>query len=118
MFGNWERESATEVLVQARIAYENGGRGQLWGVEKIIPRWAHMVNLHQMVCVTGEKSVEANTISWADKLRVTWNDVRSNRGPLKYFQGVLRPARLDKGGNVLYKYNPMPRRKQKTLWRI
>jgi len=116
VFGNWERENATNVVVEAKKAYENGGKNKTWGVESILPPWSNNVALQDMVMVVGTKGVLAQGITWKDKLTNIWNDLKSNRGPLKYFQGILRPTKLDKNGSVRYKYHPMPRRHVKSLW--
>jgi len=118
VFGNWERENATNIVVQARKAFEAGHRKKLWGVRHLVPPWADDWPMKKMCMMTGVSGVIGNEISWGDKLRLTWNDVRSNRGPLKYFQGILRPAQLDKDGNVLYRYNHMPRQHVPSIWKV
>jgi DNA repair photolyase len=117
IFGNWERESATEALLQSKWAFEKGKK-KLVGIKDLVPPWAYDILKQDMCMITrakGKASVKYE--KWADKLIETWNDLRTNRGVLHYFQGVLLPAKRDKEGNILYKYNPVERENRKTIWR-
>ena len=117
VFGNWQRENATNVVVEAKKAYDAGDTLREWSAADGIPEWAGKVPIQSMCMNTGIKSVMMRHYTWKDKLRVTWNDLRSARGPLKYFQGVLMPKRvLD--GDVRYVYNPVAHKHEKTIWKI
>lgn len=118
VFGNWQREQATNVVVEARRAFEAGDVDRLWGVESVIPAWASGVRMRDMIIATGDKGRLMNEYTWAEKLRYTWNDVASARGPLKYFQGALIPVRRDANGNVLYRFNAVARKRLKTVWKL
>jgi DNA repair photolyase len=100
VFGNWQTESATNQLVLARDT------GKILTANDIIPAWAHHQSLSGMVNPgVGPKSIwRGRHVTWADKLRSVWNDLRSERGPLQYFQGALQPVGRDDNGDVSYKY--------------
>ncbi len=122
VFGGWWRKNATEALVQARRAYE-AGKPILVGADDGIPDWAGKMALRDMVCLAGPQHiVEQYEHTWEDKLLKTWNDLKGARGPLHYFEGVLRPKKRDAKGNVLYEYVPRERRnpamKKPPFWRI
>lgn len=115
VFGNWERENATNALVTGRDS------GKLIHFKDVVPGWAfdclkaYMCN--QGVGPTVKYDTKHDT--WADKLRRNWNDLATDRGPLRYFQGALIPARRDKEGNIIYKYAGLRRQNLKTeTWRL
>jgi DNA repair photolyase len=110
-FGGWQRKNATNAVVRARQAYDRGEE-LLVSAADGVPAWADRVEMGKMVCVTGPRKGYADSHFWGDKLRETWNDVRSPRGPLQYFEGILVPVKRDADGNVMYRYQPPKRRDQ------
>lgn len=114
IFGGWQRKQATNALVVARRAYDEG-KPKLLAFEDILPPWASGVRLPEMICLTGPANAyRRETWTWEDKLRETWNNLKDARGPLHYFEGVLQPVDRDKNGNVRYKYVPYERRRAIT----
>lgn len=107
VFGSWFRDNATTALVEAKRT----GRdivGRDW-----IPAWAHDVDLQGMVMLSGPKAaMKAAFYSWADKLRETWNNLKSARGPLYYFEGALHPVGRTVEGDVIWQYVEPQRRAQ------
>jgi hypothetical protein len=106
VFGNWERESATNQLLLAR------DEGKILGPEDIIPSWAYDVDSGQIYNPgTGPLvAYKRRHEMWADKLRQVWNNTKGERGPLTYFQGALLPVRVDGDGDVYYKYVGLQRK--------
>jgi DNA repair photolyase len=109
-FGGWQRHNALEAIHKARrtkkpVTAEDG-----------VPAWSDKVTFEAMICQTGPKKVHLKRIgyTWGDKLRAVWNDVRSPRGPLRYFEGVLMPKGEDKKGNIKYVYKKPARKKKKA----
>jgi hypothetical protein len=43
--------------------------------------------------------------SMYDYLRTQWNQPSAKGSPYHYFDGVLRPTRVDEDGNVVYAYD-------------
>jgi len=39
-----------------------------------------------------------------DYMRNAWNDPKSAHSPYKYFEGVMKPDRLDENNNIIYKF--------------
>lgn len=107
VFGNWQRENATNAMVVAR------DEGKLVSAADGIPPWAHNVSKHDMCLITGPQAYAADSTSWADKLRDTWNDLKTNRGVLLYFQGALRPVDRDANGDIRYRYQAPAKGKPK-----
>lgn len=105
VFGNWERENATEALLQA-----SKNPDHIIRAEEIIPPWADDVLLSSMANLgAGPKIVwHKRYATWGDKLREIWNDPTKERSPYSYFQGALTPIRLD-DGTVGYKYKGLER---------
>lgn len=102
-FGGWMRKQATEALLRAK-------EGKLVSALDGIPDWAYKIPMQDMVVMTGPRNAfKRATMLWSDKLRNTWNDLKSPRGPLNYFEGVLFPVDQDEDGNVIYKYKPFKR---------
>lgn len=101
VFGNWERENATEALRRGR----DGEAEVLWP-EDVVPPWAEEVVMGDMVAFTaGPLTVwKKRHTSWADNLRYIWNNLKGERGPLNYFQGALWPAERRGDGAVGYRY--------------
>lgn len=100
VFGNWERENATHQLMMAK------DHGEVIWPEDIIPPWADLVLASEMAALgVGPLSVwDKRHKTWAQKLREVWNDPRSQRGPLVYFQGALQPVDRKPNGDIGYKY--------------
>jgi len=104
VFGNWQRESATNRLLEAKQT------GREIRADDIIPAWAYLVKKTHL-CNEGAgplRVYEARRKLWADELRETWNTMDKERGPLLYFQGALWPVRKE-GDEVIYKYRVLPR---------
>ena len=108
VFGNWQTESATNQLLISRDT------GKIIGPEDIVPEWADEKLLGDMVNTGVGPTVrfKRKHTMWGDKLREIWNNVKSERGPLQYFQGALIPV-LKQNGNVYYKYKGLPERNPK-----
>lgn len=106
VFGNWQRESATNQLLVAKQT------GKLLGPDDIIPAWAREVPLQQIVNLGAGplKTYRRRHATWADKLHATWNDLKGQRGPLNYFQGALLPVKRDGDGDLYYRYAGLKRR--------
>jgi hypothetical protein len=106
VFGNWQRESATNQLLEASWGHKNE-----IGPEDIVPSWANDVRMSMMVNmgVGPQAAVLKKHVTWADKLRQIWNDISSERGPYRYFQGALAPTRKDLDGNMYYTYKGLKR---------
>lgn len=100
VFGNWQKESATNQLLRAR------DYGVELGPQDIIPKWAHKVSVSELVNLGVGPGVvyKTNHWTWADQLRYIWNDLSRPRGPLNYFQGALVPTCRDESGDLYYVY--------------
>lgn len=103
VFGNWQRENATTAVVEAKRT------GQTVTAEQFIPAWSHLVNLRSMCCIVGPHGKSMEDTTWGHKLRNTWNDLKSNRGVLYYFQGALRPVGKNEKGDIVYAYSDVAR---------
>lgn len=115
VFGNWQRESATNQLLLARTT------GKEIGPDDIIPEWSKTVSQVDLVNMgPGPLGVyKRRHTTWADYLRGVWNDLSMERGPLRYFQGALKPVRKDAKGNVYYKYVGLKRKNlQNPHWKV
>lgn len=106
VFGNWERENATEALLRAK------NNGETVWPEDIIPPWANRVLVSKMAALgAGPTTVwKKRHMLWSEKLRGVWNDPYSQRGPLVYFQGALQPTDRRANGDIGYKYVGIERR--------
>jgi DNA repair photolyase len=100
VFGNWQRENATNVVVEAR---ENPGKR--FSAKEAIPRWAYMQSMKGMCFATNAKSMVFANTTWAEKLERGWNDIKSNRGVLYYLQGILKPVGVNADGDIEYVYD-------------
>jgi DNA repair photolyase len=118
-FGNFEKETAKTCVVQGRIAAERG-ETTYWHKSDVIPPWAHDVMKQDMVFMIGEDTqYERRHQTWADELGKTWNDLRSNRGPMRYFEGLLQPDHRDENGDIVYRYEPRPKFcGQAPFWKV
>lgn len=105
VFGNWQRESATNQLKLAR------DEGKILGSKDIIPNWAYKVPLDKLVNPGVGPTVrfKRKHQTWSDKLNEVWNDITKERSPLQYFQGALIPIKKEKN-EVYYKYKGLKRK--------
>ena len=115
VFGNWERENATNMLMRSK------NEDIEIKADDIIPPWAYKVK-HSSMCSpgVGPKVVySCNHATWADKLRQVWNTLEGQRSPLNYFQGALLPIRKE-GNEIIYKYKGLKRHNKKVIpyWKI
>ena len=116
VFGNWQREQATEAFVRARDD----------GIEvcskDVIPDWAHEAQLTGIVNPGPGPLVRYGSKhnTWADKLYSIWTKLKMERSPLNYFQGALMPTRRTKDGDVFFKYQGLQRRhpKHTPYWKV
>lgn len=111
VFGNWEVENATEALRKARDE-----DGFIITEKDIIPGWAERA-LKSELCMmgAGPKTVYGKRHEkWADRLRVIYRDMTSDRGPFGYFQGALEPVDLG-DGKLGYKYVGLERKHPKDV---
>jgi|GEM_PF-677887 len=118
-FGNWSRRQMTEVIVQARKAYE-AGKPRLVSYDDWRPEWAHMVPLTNMVAAGNWHNYRRKKYkTFGDQMRDKWNDPKSPRGPYQYFGKVLVPVGKDKNtGDLVYEYQPWnPERENKTIYK-
>jgi DNA repair photolyase len=105
VFGNWERENATEALLKAK------NEGVTVWPEDIVPPWADERKLGGMFYAVGPNTVwRGRHTFWGDQLRKRWNTPKHQRGPLVYFQGALRPVEVRDNGDVGYRYVGLERR--------
>ncbi len=116
VFGNWEREGATNALVNARDGKNKG----LIRLADITPEWAKtMCSVGMVNPGAGPKAVARRYHeTWADILKDTWNRVGKERSPMNYFQGALQLAGFDEEGNRVYKYVGLKRQNKESHWNI
>jgi DNA repair photolyase len=97
IWGNWQRENANQAIIDAK------NKPFIVGSD-YIPAWAHHVNKNQMCMSSGPKGCVDASTTWAEKLLDTWNDLKTNRGVLQYFQGILKPTALTADKQVQWAY--------------
>ena len=115
VFGNWERENATNALLRSKKT------GCEICLKDITPEWSKEVLAGDMVnsgvgpTVRYKRKYE----TWSDKLQEVWNNLEKERSPLNYFQGALQPTGRDKDGNLKYKYVGLKRKNKKNYaWKV
>lgn len=114
VFGNWERESATNQLLEAKRT------GKEIGPDDVTPAWAYETRSSQLYYQgAGPTTVYTKRHEyWSDKIRMDWNNMGSERGPLNYFQGALVPSRRD-NGDVYFRYRGLePTGKPAAVWKV
>lgn len=107
VFGNWQRENATNAVVVAR------DEGRKVSAMEFIPSWSWVQSMKGMCFSTNAQSMLYTNTKWGEKLRKTWNDLKSNRGILYYLQGMLQPVSVNKEGDVEYTYKEPARKNLK-----
>ena len=117
-FSKWSRRQMTEVIVQARKAYE-AGIERLFNYDDWAPAWAHQVPISAMIAMGNwHNSRRKKDVTFGDHMRLKWNNPKHPRGPYQYFQTVLFPIGTDaKTGDLVYKYKPWtPEHTKMNLW--
>ena len=105
VFGNWQRESATNQLLEAKRT------GKRLTSRDIVPAWAREASLNN-ICALRPGPLEAYAGRhgcWSDKLEKIWRDSNKQRSPLQYFQGALIPVERLPDGDVAYVYRGLER---------
>lgn len=114
IFGNWQRENATNVVVEARA-----NPGKKYTAKDGIPEWSNHQSMKGMCFATDARSQVMSNTTWAEKLRKGWNDLKSNRGVLYYLQGILKPVGVDADGDIEYIYDePIRKYMQRQLFKV
>lgn len=115
VFGNWERENATNALITARDS-----ANKLISLSAIVPPWANEVKLGNMVNMGAGPLVvhDKRHMTWEDHLYYTWNNPSVQRSAMNYFQGAIRPHEKDADGNWVYKYVGLERQNIPSIWNI
>lgn len=111
VFGNWERENATEALLKAKEDPDF-----IILPEHIVPSWAFETHADEM-CMLGigpECAWKKRHVTWSDKLLKNFYDLKSDRGPYGYFQGALKPVQLKEGG-LGFRYEGLKRKHPKDV---
>ena len=105
VFGNWQPEGATNMLLQARDT------GRLVGPRDVTPPWAYDVLTVQLVDGGAGPLVryKCRHETWADKIRQVWNGLDRQRGPLVYFQGAMMPHHQSEEGDWFFEYKGLKR---------
>lgn len=100
VFGNWQKENATNQLCLARDT------GKQLRPEDVIPKWAYETNADRLYrpAIGASGACFRKYFNWSDKLAEQWNNLESERGPLQYFQGALRPVKREESGDVVFEY--------------
>lgn len=107
VFGNWQREQATNAMFEAA---RDPSRAITW--QDCVPPWsAEMLAGNMIYFGPGPKvAYMKKHITWKDKLMEQWDNAASERGPLFYFQGAWRVAGRDAEGHLTYRYVGLQRR--------
>lgn len=115
VFGNWERENATNALITARDSADG-----LITLDAIVPPWAKDVKLGNMVNMGAGPLVvhDKRHMTWEDHLLYTWNNPSAQRSAMNYFQGAIRPHEKDGNGNWIYKYAGLERKNIPSIWNV
>jgi DNA repair photolyase len=112
VFGNWQRENATNAVVDARS-------GLKVSAEAYIPKWSRTQPMKGMCFSTNAMSKVMENTMWSEKLRNGWNDLKSNRGVLYYLQGILKPVGVNAIGDIEYVYDePVRKHIKNQLFRV
>lgn len=115
VFGNWQRESATNQLLEAKAT------GKEIHFQDVVPEWAKST-LYADLCNTGVGPTavwKTRHMTWEDRLRENWNTLDKERSTLNYFQGALVPVRRDENGDIVYQYVGLERQNQSyEHWRV
>ena len=106
-FGNWSRRQLTEVIVQAKRAYE-AGKPRQFTYNDWRPEWAHKVRVAHCISLGDwHTHRKLKTQTFGDIMRKKWNTPNHPRSPYMYFGGMLRPVGIDNNsGDLVYEYRP------------
>jgi DNA repair photolyase len=106
VFGNWERENATNIFIEAQK-----DKNYIARLSDIMPKWASDVKLSEMVNLgTGPLVVYKKKYAmWSEHVKKCFYDLKSPRGMYQYFQGAWEPVKFE-GGELGYKYVGLKRR--------
>jgi DNA repair photolyase len=105
VFGNWQRESATNRLLEARDT------GRIMTLEDVTPAWSREARLTGIVN-TGpgpDNKYLSRHALWSDHIAYVWDNPEVQRGVLTYFQGALWPVGRDEHGHMKYEYRGLER---------
>ena len=107
-FSNWSRRQLTEVIVQAKRAFDDGNPRQFSYLDWA-SIWSHQIHGAGYMYNAGNwhsHNIRKNE-TWGDRLRNVWNNPKHPRNPYMYFEKVLCPVGVDKNtGDLVYEYRP------------
>jgi DNA repair photolyase len=101
---NYSRNQFTEAIVIARE------KGEVtWGdISKGMDMFKKFDwgNANGFNTGSAEKRAQFKGVTMYEWMRSKWNNPNDANSPYRYFDKVLYPVRLDKEGNIVYKFNP------------
>jgi len=115
VFGNWERENATNMMLLAKQ-----GKKKIIRLKDITPPWAYEAKAAGIINPgAGPKTMwNQKHLTWAMVLKKNWNNRAAQRSPENYFQGAWKAVGKDDEGNLTYKYVGLKRHYKNARWGI
>jgi len=107
---NYSRGQFTEALYIARKRFEAGEGGfvSFSDISKGLQIYkAFLWRLSEGYNTSGTyQRAQAYQLTMFSYIRSIWNNLKSKKNPYNYFYGLLKPIRVDKGGDIVYQYIP------------
>jgi len=109
-FGNYAKAQYTELIVEARRRALQGDMMELtwedYSTKGIGLNWGKEINANRFfpVGIDREDRWLNKYLNIYDYLRQRWNNPNRKSSPYKYFEGKLKPIRVDGDNNVVYQY--------------
>lgn len=112
---NYQKNQLTQVLKDLRIKYvKSNGEDKYLKLSDCIydqdeQDWREDGKLYfsDMVCCIGQSSSERDVRNFWIKFKEDWNNTRSPKCPINYFDGkIIDSGKQDEEGNIIYEYNP------------
>ena len=111
---NWSKGQLTEALKDLRTRYwKSEGKDKYLSFDFIVKNASHnwfeesVYYFHDSI-KRWSTDYSRITSSHKNEFKEAWNNLRSPDNPYNHYQGIIKPAYIDKQGLIVYEYSPKP----------
>ncbi len=109
---NWSRGQLTHAVSQLLQRYLKGEKDLYLTADDVIKNmandWGAETKYYGDSLKCWNPDIQLKDMNHKSEFIQAWNNTKSAGNPYNYFHGLLKPFKLDKNKNIIYKFNPPP----------
>ena len=107
---NWSKGQLTYFVVELMKRYLKGKKNLFLSVDEVIAKmsndWGEDKKYWGDSLKCWNSDIQTTGMNHKKELIQVWNNTKSSQNPYNYFHGLLKPFKLDKNKNIIYKFIP------------